>query len=86
MLVLSRKCAQSLLIGDNIVVTVLSVEGDRVKLGVDAPRSVTILRHEIFEQVRKANTTAGTDTASDNLHSIAAVLRGRLPRPEVSHS
>jgi carbon storage regulator CsrA len=86
MLVLSRKCEQSLLIGDNIVVTVLSVDGDRVKLGVDAPRSVAILRHEIFEQVRSANTTAATDTASDNLHSIAAVLRGRSPRPEVSLS
>jgi carbon storage regulator len=81
MLVLSRKCDQSLLVGDNIVVTVLSIDGDRVKLGIDAPRSVSVLRLEVFQQLRSANTSAAAATTS--LQSVAAALRGRTSQPEV---
>lgn len=93
MLVLSRKAEQSLLVGDDIVITVLGVEGDRVKLGIQAPRSVSVLRKEVYEQVHSANTSAAVAQAPATLHSIAAVLRGRAsttptPTPssgEVSH-
>jgi carbon storage regulator len=47
-LVLSRKLNESLVIGDNIVITVLSVEHDQVKLGIEAPRDIRIARHEIY--------------------------------------
>ncbi len=47
MLVLSRKLGQRILIGDNIYVTVLDVQGERVRLGFDAPRNVSIVRKEI---------------------------------------
>ena len=83
MLVLSRKCDQSLLVGDNIVVTVLGIDGDRVKLGIDAPRSVSVLRREVFEQLRSANTSAAAATIPTNLQSVAAALRGRTSQPEV---
>ena len=86
MLVLSRKCEQSLLVGDNVVVTVLGIEGDRVKLGIEAPRSIAVLRQEVFEQLRSANTSAATAPGPANLHSIAAALRGRTNQPEVSNS
>jgi carbon storage regulator len=86
MLVLSRKCEQSLLVGDNIIVTVLGIEGDRVKLGIQAPRSVSVLRHEVFEQLRSANTSAAAAPAPKNLQSIAAALRERSTPLEVSHS
>ena len=46
MLVLSRRPDQSFLLGDDITITVLGVDGDRVKLGIQAPRSVVVLRHE----------------------------------------
>ena len=52
MLVLSRKVEQSLNVGDDILVTVLAIEGDRVKLGIEAPRAVRVLRQEIFQQIR----------------------------------
>ena len=52
MLVLSRKLEQSLNLGDDITITVLGIDGDRVKLGIEAPRSVTVLRQEIYQQVR----------------------------------
>jgi carbon storage regulator len=57
-LVLSRKLDQSLHLGDEIVVTVLGIDGDRVKLGIDAPRAVAVLRHEVFTQVQNANADA----------------------------
>lgn len=52
MLVISRKINESITIGDKIVVTILAVEGDRVKLGIDAPRELIILRQEIFQAVQ----------------------------------
>ncbi|MEW6178947.1 MAG: carbon storage regulator CsrA [Chloroflexota bacterium] len=53
MLVLTRKVDESIAIGDSITVTVLAVEGDRVKLGITAPRDVLILRQEVAEAVRE---------------------------------
>lgn len=53
MLVLTRRIDESLNIGDAITITVLSIEGDKVKLGIKAPREVTILRHEIFQAVQE---------------------------------
>jgi carbon storage regulator len=55
MLVLSRREAQSIVIGGNIVVTVVSVRGDQVRLGIEAPRSVTVHRHEVAVAIEEAN-------------------------------
>lgn len=52
MLVISRQPGDSLLIGDNIKITVLEVSGDRIKIGIDAPRSVTVLRSEVLDTMR----------------------------------
>ena len=74
MLVLSRKVEQGLVVGDNIVVTVLSIEGDRVKLGIVAPRSVSVLRDELYNQLKAANTDAAT--AGRTTERIRNALRG----------
>lgn len=55
MLVLTRRVDESIAIGENIVVTVLAVEGDRVKLGISAPREVPILRQEVYEAIQAQN-------------------------------
>ena len=60
MLVLSRREAQSIVIGGNIVVTVVSVRGDQVRLGIDAPRSITVHRQEVAQAIEAANREAAT--------------------------
>ncbi len=61
MLVLSRKKDESIVINDNIVVTVIDIRGDKVRLGFDAPKEVTIHRREVYEQIQnsKAASEAG---------------------------
>lgn len=60
MLVLTRKVEESLLLGSEIRVTVLGVTGDKVRLGVDAPRTVKILRGETLDQTREQNRVSAT--------------------------
>lgn len=53
MLVLTRKVDESITIGDSIVVTVLAIEGEKVKLGISAPRELVILRQEVFQAIQE---------------------------------
>lgn len=59
MLVLRRKAGEAVMIGDNIEVQVLGVEGDTVKLGFSAPQNIQILRKELVESILRENLTAG---------------------------
>ncbi len=58
MLALARKINESIIINDNVEVTVLEVKGDQVKLGINAPKSVPIYRQEIYKQIQDANANA----------------------------
>jgi carbon storage regulator len=55
MLVLTRKTGQKLIIGDNIEIIILETKGESVKIGIKAPRNITVYREEIFEEIKKAN-------------------------------
>ncbi|MCH2180449.1 MAG: carbon storage regulator CsrA [Mariniblastus sp.] len=55
MLVLSRHRDQSIMIGDNIVITVVDVRGDKVRLGIDAPQEVPVHRQEVYEAIKREN-------------------------------
>lgn len=61
MLVLSRKKGESIVIQNNIVITVLSVEGENVKIGISAPKDIDIYRREIFEAIQQNNQDAVMD-------------------------
>lgn len=74
MLVLSRRVGERLVIGDDIVVTVIEVRSDGVRLGIDAPRSVSVHRAEVLEAVTAANVAA-TDAGDDAVET----LRGLIP-------
>ena len=58
MLVLSRHRDQSIIIGDNIVVTVVDIRGDKVRLGIDAPSEIPVHRREVYEAIRRENLRA----------------------------
>jgi len=59
MLVLKRKVGETIMLGDQIEIQVLAVEGETVKLGFTAPNHVQILRKEIYESIRQENLDAG---------------------------
>lgn len=58
MLVLTRKAGESIVIGNDVVVTVLEVRGDQIRVGIQAPRSVQVHREEVFRQLERENTAA----------------------------
>jgi carbon storage regulator len=58
MLVLTRKRGQSIIIGDNIEVNIIDVQGEQVKIGINAPKSVTIHRDEIYKEIQEENKRA----------------------------
>jgi len=72
-LVLTRRANQSIMIGHEIVVTVLEVRGDQVRLGIKAPRSIDVHREEIFAQLQQANREAAQapKEAPESLKGIA---------------
>jgi len=76
MLVLSRKKDEKLVIGDSITVTVVDIRGDTVKIGIDAPIDVRILRAELLDAVRQANIEAAKPPVAD-LDDLAKRLKGK---------
>lgn len=77
MLVLKRKVGEKVIIGDDIEVHVLAVEGETVKLGFVAPKEIEILRSEVFEMIREENLLAGKPNVSrEELKGILGELLG----------
>ncbi len=73
MLVLSRKKGESIVINENISISVIDVQGDQVKLGINAPREVPIYRQEIYEEIMAENVRAAANAA--NLDQVKGSLQ-----------
>ena len=76
MLVLTRKPGERVLIGNDIVVTILDVRGDGIRIGIDAPRGIRIQRDEVVEAVSAANQQAREQAASSE--DVEALLKKSL--------
>jgi carbon storage regulator len=75
MLVLSRQVDESIVINDNIVITVLAVEGDRVKIGIKAPREIVVLREELWKAIKEQEQIAKDLAASAENESFAELRK-----------
>jgi carbon storage regulator len=78
MLILSRRPGESLTIGDDVVVTVVSVSGNQIRLGITAPREVRVLREEIYKAMREEHQAAAH--APDSNRRLADVVKQRQGR------
>lgn len=68
MLVLSRKKDEKIIIGDQITIMVIEIRGDKVRLGIDAPKDVTVHRQEVYEAIRREQAHQ-KGVSVDNSHS-----------------
>ena len=88
MLVLTRKPGQSIMIGDGVEVQVLSVAGEKVRLGITAPREVSIFRNEVYERIESEGDSArtrGHDAAvAQRAASTCIVDSGRPLRHQIA--
>lgn len=67
MLALARKVNESIVINDNVEVTILEIKGDQIKIGIDAPKSVPVYRKEIYSQIQDSNREAAKTGGPDAL-------------------
>ena len=70
MLALPRKVNESIMIGNDIEITVLEIKGDQIKLGVKAPKSVPIYRKELYVQIQEENKQAGSAVDVEALRGL----------------
>ena len=82
MLVLSRRERDSIMIGHDTVVTVLSIHRDHVRLGIQAPRDVEVHREEVYKELQRANQAAASSTPADldQLADVLTVFQAKRPR------
>ena len=75
MLVLARKLDEAIIIGDNISIKVISIDKGVVKLGIDAPRDVSIVRNELLEDVKDLNIAASKEHSRDDLSLLSKIIK-----------
>lgn len=80
MLVLSRQRDESIMIGDNIVITIVDIRGDKVRLGINAPTEIPVHRQEVYEAIQRENLRASRLEPKDTRGLGAGKeVRGRRP-------
>jgi carbon storage regulator len=73
MLVLTRRAGESVMIGDDVVITVLEARGDVIRLGIQAPRDVQVHREEVYRELQDANRAAASP-ADDVVHAVTKMF------------
>ncbi len=76
MLVLARRLNESIMIGDDIEVVVIDIKGDQVKLGIKAPRKITVHRKEIYQEIKQENIAAmGSEFDPNKLRDLSDLFK-----------
>jgi len=76
MLVISRKINEKIKIGNDIEITIVSIDKNQVKIGIEAPKNVTILRAELIEQITNENKKAAQNIDVDTIKNISDIFKG----------
>ncbi len=79
MLVLSRHRDESIMIGDDVVVTIVDIRGDKVRLGIEAPQSIPVHRQEVYEAIQRENRKA-SQTDVDATRDVRPAVESRSTR------
>ena len=79
MLVLSRQRDESIMIGDNIVITIVDIRGDKVRLGINAPVEIPVHRQEVYEAIQRENLQAARLEPKDTQGLAKPALAPRKP-------
>jgi carbon storage regulator len=69
MLVLSRQKDESIMVGDEVEITIVDVRGDKVRLGITAPRSIAVHRKEVYNAIQREKEAEGQETPKEKAHN-----------------
>jgi carbon storage regulator len=81
MLVLSRQRDETIMIGDDITVTVVDIRGDKVRLGISAPKEISVHRKEVYDAIRAENREAAALKGANNASPQSAPVAAQAPAP-----
>lgn len=82
MLVLSRQRDETIMIGDNVEITIVDVRGDKVRIGISAPNHVQVHRKEVYDAIREENAFATSAATSSDLSELARITPTATTTPK----
>jgi carbon storage regulator len=83
MLILTRRQGEVLIIGDNITISVNNIKGNQVRLGIEAPKELSVHRQEIYKRIEKERQNNSKRSSLDTVHPNSLILETNLPIPSV---
>jgi carbon storage regulator len=86
MLVLSRKKNESIVINDDITIVVVEIRGDKVRLGVEAPKEIPVHRREVYDAIRNGNAAETTSGTAETTSGTAETTSGTAGEPDAAES